>query len=56
MPGNAPSISTEREALIVYLVQQREGLKNAAFGLTDEQIRLKPCVSALSVGSRSREC
>jgi uncharacterized damage-inducible protein DinB len=50
MPGNPPSVETEREALIVYLVQQRDGLKNAAFGLTEEQLRLKPTVSALSVG------
>jgi uncharacterized damage-inducible protein DinB len=50
MPGNAPSITTEREGLLAYLVQQRDGLKNAAFGLTDEQLRLKPTKSALSVG------
>ena len=50
MPGNPPSVETEREALIVYLVQQREGLKYAAYGLSDEQIRLKPSASALSVG------
>jgi uncharacterized damage-inducible protein DinB len=50
MPGNPPSVDTEREALIVYLVQQRDGLKNAAYGLSDEQIRLKPSASALSVG------
>jgi uncharacterized damage-inducible protein DinB len=50
MPGNPPSVDTEREALIVYLVQQRDGLKYAAYGLSDEQIRLKPSASALSVG------
>lgn len=50
MPGNAPAVKTEREALLAYLVQQREGLKNAAYGLTEEQIRVKPTRSALSVG------
>lgn len=50
MPGTAPAVSSEREALVAYLVQQRAGLKNAAFGLTEEQIRLRPTRSALSVG------
>ena len=50
MPGNPPSVDTEREALVVYLRQQRDGLKYAAYGLTEEQIRLKPTASALTVG------
>jgi uncharacterized damage-inducible protein DinB len=50
MPGNPPSVNSEREALTVYLIQQRDGLKYAAFGLTDDQLRLKPTSSALSVG------
>lgn len=50
MPGNPPSVNTEREALVAYLVQQREGLKNAAYGLSEEQIRLRPTASALTVG------
>jgi uncharacterized damage-inducible protein DinB len=50
MPGNPRSVNSEREALAVYLVQQRDGLKNAGYGLTEEQIRLKPTRSALSVG------
>jgi uncharacterized damage-inducible protein DinB len=50
MPGNPPSVDTEREALTVYLAQQRDGLKYAAYGLTEEQIRMRPTVSALSVG------
>jgi uncharacterized damage-inducible protein DinB len=50
MPGNPPPVRTEREALIAYLVQQRQGLTYAAFGLTEEQIRLRPTKSALSVG------
>ena len=50
MPGNPPSVNTEREALVVYLRQQRDGLKNAAYGLTEEQIRLRPTASALTIG------
>jgi len=50
MPGNPPPVKTEREALIAYLVQQRDGLKYAAFGLTEEQLRAKPTRSQLSVG------
>jgi uncharacterized damage-inducible protein DinB len=49
MPGNPPSLSTEQAQLLAYLVQQREGLKNAAYGLTEEQARTKPTVSALSI-------
>ena len=50
MPGNPPSVDTEREALVVYLRQQRDGLKNAAYGLTEEQLRLRPTASALTIG------
>ena len=50
MPGNPPSTTTETEALLAYLVQQRDGLKYAAFGLTDAELRAKPTRSALSVG------
>ena len=39
MPGNPPSTATETEALLAYLVQQRDGLKYAAFGLTEEQLQ-----------------
>ena len=49
MPGSPPSVNTEREALVAYLVQQRDGLKYAAYGLTEEQARARPTVSALSV-------
>lgn len=50
MPGTPPSVRTEREALIAYLVQQRDGLKNAAYGLTEDQIRLRPTAGQLSLG------
>lgn len=51
MPGNPPPVKTEREALVRYLVQQRDGLKYAAYGLTEEQLRMRPTASALSVGA-----
>jgi Protein of unknown function (DUF664) len=50
MPGNPPPVKTEREALVAYLVQQRDGLRYAAYGLTEEQARLRPTRSALSIG------
>jgi uncharacterized damage-inducible protein DinB len=50
MPGNPPSIENERDGLVAYLAQQRAGLKNAAYGLSEEQIRQSPTRSALTVG------
>ena len=50
MPGNPPSIENERDGLVAYLAQQRHGLKNAAYGLTEKQIRQAPTRSALTVG------
>ncbi len=49
MPGMPASVDDEREQLLLYLIQQREGLKNAGFGLTDEQARSTPTRSALSI-------
>ena len=50
MPGNVPAVEGERANLLAYLDQQRAGIRLAAFGLTDEQARSTPTVSALSVG------
>ncbi len=50
MPGQAPALTDERELLLAYLAQQRDGIRNAAFGLTDEQARLAPSASSLSIG------
>ena len=50
MPGNAPSLTDERELLLAYIAQQRDGIKFAAFGLTDEQARLTPTAGTLSIG------
>lgn len=50
MPGSPLPFETEREGLLAYLVQQRAGLKYAAYGLTEEQVRMRPTVSALTIG------
>lgn len=51
MPAHAPQTDHEGELFAGYLTQQLLGLKSAAFGLTDEQLRMTPTVSALSVGA-----
>jgi hypothetical protein len=50
VPGQAPPHRDERELLLAYLTQQRDGVKYAAYGLTDDQARLTPTAGALSVG------
>ncbi|WP_197321445.1 DinB family protein [Saccharomonospora sp. NB11] len=50
MPGLIGPVADEREGLLDYLAQQRYVLCLAAYGLTDQQIRETPTVSALSVG------
>jgi hypothetical protein len=43
-------VRTEQEGLLAFLAQQRQALRHAAYGLTEEQLRLAPSASALSVG------
>src|SRR5712692_4480972 len=50
MPGNVPPVADEREGLLAFLAQQRDVIRIAAYGLTDEQARATPAASALSVG------
>src|SRR5689334_6814780 len=50
MPALVPPVSDEREGLLAYLAQQRDALRFAVSGITDEQARLKPAKSALSLG------
>jgi uncharacterized damage-inducible protein DinB len=50
MPGQVPPLTDERDLLLAYVAQQRDGLRHAAFGLTDEQAGLTPTTSSLSVG------
>lgn len=45
-----PGLHTERETLTGYIDAQLRGLRNAAYGLTDEQARQAPCRSGLSIG------
>jgi hypothetical protein len=41
---------TESETLAGYLEQQLADLRASSYGLTEEQARLTPCRSALSIG------
>jgi uncharacterized damage-inducible protein DinB len=50
MPGQVALIEDERELLLAYVAQQRDGIKYAAHGLTDDQARLTPTVGSLSIG------
>jgi hypothetical protein len=50
MPGQAPPLNDERELLLAFVAQQRDGIRYAAYGLTDEQARLTPTTGSLSVG------
>jgi hypothetical protein len=45
-----PGKYTEGEVLGGYLEQQLTAIRAAAYGLTDEQARERPCRSALSIG------
>jgi len=54
MPGNVPPVADEREGLLAFLAQQRYVLTLAAYGLTDEQARMTPSSSQLSVGGLVR--
>lgn len=50
MPASPETFSDEREQLLAYLAQQRLALRLASYGLSDEQARLTPTASVLSVG------
>ncbi len=50
MPGLAALTTDEKSLLLGYLAQQRDGIRNAAYGLTDEQARLTPTAGELSIG------
>jgi uncharacterized damage-inducible protein DinB len=47
---NVPRVTDERQALLAFLAQQRAGLRNAAYGLTDDQARTTTTASDLSIG------
>ncbi|MGD0380686.1 MAG: DinB family protein [Acidimicrobiales bacterium] len=50
MPGLASPLTDEAALLLAYVAQQRQGVRYAAYGLTDEQARLTPAASSLSIG------
>jgi hypothetical protein len=50
MPLFAPAVADERDGLLTFLAQQRDGLRASVLGLTDEQARATPAASALSLG------
>jgi uncharacterized damage-inducible protein DinB len=54
MPGNAPPVATEREAISTFLRQQHDGIRFAAYGLTDEQAHHVPSRSAISIANLVR--
>ena len=49
MPGTVRPVADEREGLLAFLAQQRDALRIAAHGLTDEQAAATPSASALSL-------
>jgi uncharacterized damage-inducible protein DinB len=51
MPAMPPPVADERQALRAYLLQQQYAYHALAFGLTDDQARATPTVSALSIGA-----
>jgi uncharacterized damage-inducible protein DinB len=50
MPGPVPPVIDERDALLSFLAEQRQGLRYAVHGLTDEQAKARPSVSELALG------
>jgi uncharacterized damage-inducible protein DinB len=51
MAGLARPSNDERELLLAFLAQQRDGLRNAAFGLTEDQARRPASAGELTVAS-----
>src|SRR5512139_1825568 len=50
MPAHVPPVADERDNLIKYIDQQRDAFASAAYGLTEEQIRLAPTAGRLTLG------
>jgi uncharacterized damage-inducible protein DinB len=49
MPGTVRPVVDERDGLLAYLAQQRDALRFAVHGLTDEQAASRPSASALNL-------
>jgi uncharacterized damage-inducible protein DinB len=54
MPGLAKPTNDERELLLAFIAQQRDGLRNAVYGLTEDEARQAASASVLSVASLIR--
>ena len=50
MPGQVPPVPDKRTGLLAFLAQQRDVIKLTAYGLSDDEARLAPGASPLSVG------
>jgi hypothetical protein len=46
----APAAHREIDGIVNYVEQQLDAIRASAIGLTDEQARMRPCRSALSIG------
>ena len=56
MAGNVAPVKDEREGLLGFLAQQRYVLGLAAFGLTEDELRLSPSISSLSLAGLIKHC
>jgi uncharacterized damage-inducible protein DinB len=52
----ARPVADERDGLLTSLAQQRDALRAAVLGLTDEQARQTPTASTLSLGGLIKHC
>jgi uncharacterized damage-inducible protein DinB len=50
MPMNTRPVAGELDGLLAFLDHQREAVRYACFGLTEEQARVTPTASSLSLG------
>src|ERR1700722_14364987 len=50
MPMTVPPVTDECQALLAFLAQQRAAVRNACYGLTDQQARETSTASTLSLG------
>jgi uncharacterized damage-inducible protein DinB len=50
VPAVVRPVADERDALLTFLAQERYVLRLSAYGLTEDQVRLRPTASDLSIG------
>ena len=50
MPGHAPPVANDRDAVLKFLDYHQRAFFAVAYGLTDDQARSTPTVSSLSIG------